>query len=91
MFVYIHANPIFLIEPKWKEGGIKDPEKVIKFLENYKWSSYLDYIGNNNFPSVTDREIMLKIMGGEEARKEFVEAWAKFKGEVEEFPELVLE
>ncbi|MCX6730198.1 MAG: transposase, partial [Candidatus Portnoybacteria bacterium] len=42
-FVYIHSNPISLVEPKWKEREIKDTEKTIKFLENYKWSSYLDY------------------------------------------------
>ncbi|OQX00742.1 hypothetical protein BWK69_00815, partial [Candidatus Parcubacteria bacterium A4] len=32
VFVYIHANPISLIEPKWKELGIKYPEKAIKFV-----------------------------------------------------------
>lgn len=54
VFVYIHTNPISLIEPNWKEKGIEEPEKVIEFLENYKWSSYQDYIGKKNFPSVTN-------------------------------------
>ena len=91
VFVYIHTNPISLIEPKWKEIGIKNPEKAIEFIENYKWSSYPDYIGKKNFPSVTDREFILKIMGGEEGCKEFVEAWIKYKGEIREFAELALE
>jgi len=42
-FSYIHLNPIKLIDKNWKENGIKDFKKAIKFLENYKWSSYLDY------------------------------------------------
>lgn len=91
VFVYIHTNPISLIEPKWKEMGIKDPEKVIKSLENYKWSSYPDYIGKKNFPSVTDREFILKIMGGGHGCKEFVENWVRYKGEIKKFAKLALE
>jgi len=91
VFVYIHTNGISLIEPKWKEIGIKNPEKVIKFLEDYKWSSYPDYIGKKNFPSVTQRDFVLKIMGGKKGCKDFVEAWIKYKGEIRKFSELALE
>ena len=91
VFVYVHTNPTALIEPKWKEIGIKEPESVIKFLEDYKWSSYLDYIGKKNFPSVTDREFILKIMNGEPGCKEFVDAWVKYKGKISEFINLSLE
>lgn len=91
VFVYIHTNPTALIEAKWKEIGIKDPERIIKFLEDYKWSSYPDYIGKKNFPSVTDREFILKIMNSEEGCKEFVESWARHKGKIREYPILALE
>jgi len=91
VFVYIHTNPIALIEPNWKEKGIKNPKRVIKFLENYKWSSYQDYIGKKNFPSVTDRDFISKIMGGEKGCKEFVEYWVRYKGKIREFSELSLE
>ena len=91
LFVYIHANSISLIEPKWKEIGIKNPTEVIKFLEDYKWSSYIDHIGGKNFPSVIEKDFLLKVMGGEEACKEFVENWVKYKGEMKEFSELSLE
>jgi putative transposase len=91
VFVYVHTNPISLIEPKWKEKGIKNPQKVIKFLENYKWSSYQDYIGKKNFPSVTKRDLVLKIMGGEEGCKKFVDEWIKYKGKFKEYPEFSLE
>lgn len=91
VFVYIHTNPLSLIEPDWKEKGIKNPERAIKFLEDYKWSSYPDYIGKKNFPSVTEREFILKVMDGEQGCKNFVENWIKHKGEIKEFPEPILE
>jgi len=91
VFVYIHTNPISLIEPKWKELGIKEPEKAIKFVEDYKWSSYPDYIGKKSFPSLTDRDFILKIMDGEEGCKNFVESWIKYKGRIKEYPNLALE
>lgn len=37
---YIFANPIKLLEPDWKERGIKDTKQVFDFLINYKWSSF---------------------------------------------------
>ena len=43
IFSYIHLNPIKLIDKGWKENGIKDFKDAKKFLESYKWSSYLDY------------------------------------------------
>jgi putative transposase len=91
VFVYIHTNPISLIEPGWKEKGIEDPEAVIKFLENYKWSSYPDYIGKKNFPSVTDRDFILEIMERTESCKNLVEDWVRYKGEIREFTNLALE
>ena len=82
VFVYIHTNGASLIEPKWKENGIANPKKAIKFLENYKWSSYPDYIGEKNFPSVTKRDFLLRVMGGKSGCRNFVESWIKYKKEL---------
>ena len=49
---YIHLNPVDLIEPGWKDNGINDWQRACKFIEGYRWSSLLDYIGIKNFPSV---------------------------------------
>lgn len=81
-FVYINVNSTELVEAGWKEKGIKEPKKAIKFLENYKWSSYPDYIGNKNFPSLTNRKSILETLGGKENCKNFVEEWIKYKGEI---------
>ncbi|MCR4325631.1 MAG: transposase [Patescibacteria group bacterium] len=42
---YVHLNPLDLVEPDWKEKGIKAPQKAITFLESYCYSSYPDYFG----------------------------------------------
>jgi len=91
VFVYIHANPISLIEPKWKENGIKNSQKVIEFLENYKWSSYSDYLGKKNFPSVTKRDFLLKVMGGIEGCREFVNGWVGYKKEPKDLEGIAIE
>ena len=91
VFVYVHVNPIDLIEPGWKEKGIRDSKKVIKFLENYRWSSYLDYLGKKNFPSVTNRELFNNIFGGQESCRKFVESWILYKAEIKNLGSVVLE
>jgi len=94
-FNYIHTNPIGTVEPDWKEKGIKNPKRAIEFLENYKWSSYQDYLGKKNFPSVTKREFLLKVMGGSEGCRQWVENWVEYKGElrkaIKNFPSLFQE
>jgi putative transposase len=40
---YFAFNPLDLCEPNWKERGVKDKKKAIKFLQNYKWRSEYDY------------------------------------------------
>lgn len=39
LFVYIHANPLDLLFPQWREGGIKDWQAAKKFLKDYQFSS----------------------------------------------------
>ncbi len=52
---YIHLNPLdFHFETKyWRNRQIAlEPEKIVEYLEAYKWSSYKDYAGIKNFPSL---------------------------------------
>ncbi|OGD67332.1 hypothetical protein A2442_01025 [Candidatus Campbellbacteria bacterium RIFOXYC2_FULL_35_25] len=83
LFAYIHLNPVKLIDSKWKENGIKDKKKTKKFLENYEYSSYLDFIGKNN-------RIEEKILDGKnfpnyfetfEEFNKFVDEWLSFEEE----------
>lgn len=79
VFNYIHANPISLVEPGWKEYGIKNVNEASKFLEDYKWSSYSDYISRNNFPSVTERSFMSEFLGGVEGCNISLMNWVEYK------------
>jgi len=91
IFTYIHTNPISLIEPGWKENGIKDKEKTKAFLEEYKWSSYLDYIDKKNFPSITEREFLTEVMGGAEGCKSAINNWIYYKHEISKFSNILLD
>lgn len=72
---YILSNPIKLIEPKWKENGIKNFKKVMDFLENYKWSSFPDLIGKNNFPDIINKKLFYEVYDTNEKRfkRDFME------------------
>lgn len=74
---YIHANPLDLAMPEWREGNLRDPKAAFAFLASYKWSSFPDYIGAKNVPSVTQRDLLLGIAGGEEKYKADFVAWLK--------------
>jgi len=91
VFVYIHTNPTETIESGWKDIGVENTDEVIKFLENYKWLSYADYIGKKNFPSVTHREFLMRIMGNEGSCKNFVNHWIQYKGEIKTLGNIILE
>ena len=91
--LYIFTNPIALIEPGWKEHGIRNHsvKEVIKFLENYKWSSYQDCSGIKNFPYVTKRDFLLEVTGGERGVKDAVENWIKNKVEIGQQKNILLD
>jgi putative transposase len=54
---YIHLNPIPLMDSSCDMSPAQ-------FLETYRWSSYLDYCGTPNFPSITKRNSILHMFGG---------------------------
>lgn len=90
-FVYIHTNPVAIIYPGWKERGIKNVRKAMKFLEGYRWSSFLDYLGKKNFPSITSREFLMDLMGGQKSCREFIEDWLYQKRELDDFDKVAIE
>ena len=91
VFAYIHTNPLSLVFPKWKEVKIENPDQALRFLEKYKWSSYLDYIGIKNFPSVVEKDFIVELMGGIQGCKDFIKYWIEYKGESKEHSNLFLE
>jgi putative transposase len=67
---YIHSNPLRL---NHRGQSPADWQENLMFLENYRWSSFPDYIGRKNFPSLTHREFILGLFGGEEEYKRHTE------------------
>ena len=47
MFAYIHINPLEIKFPNWEEQINKPSVEMKKFLESYRYSSYLDYTGKH--------------------------------------------
>lgn len=72
---YIHCNPLDLEMPEWRKRSLSDPQAAWQFLENYRWSSHLDYLGKENFPSITDRSFLLSFFGGIQEYAKSFEAW----------------
>ena len=87
---YIHLNPLDLKFPEWRARKMSDHNKAIEYLNNYRWSSHLDYVGKKNFPSITNRKFLLGVFGGDGKYKQSIEKWLKHMGP-ENVKELMLE
>jgi putative transposase len=65
---YIHLNPLDYLAGarEWRErtkSGIGSAQKALEYLGQYRWSSYLDYIGRKNFPSLITTSLFQKAFG----------------------------
>lgn len=74
---YIHLNPLDLRFPGWRKKEIKNYKEAMQFLENYRWSSFPDYIGKKNFPSITSRNFIFDFYKKQEHYKEDIIEWLK--------------
>ena len=56
---YIHLNPLDFHKDStgWRELRIASTERALRHLDSYRWSSFLDYCGTKNFPSVISKEL----------------------------------
>jgi len=74
---YIHLNCLDLIAPEWRQRKLINYKKAIDFLGKYRWSSHLDYLGQKNFPSVTQRDFLLEVFEGEKGYEKNLKSWLK--------------
>jgi putative transposase len=77
---YIHLNPLDLFEKNWRDGILQSKKEALRFLESYRWSSYLDYIDIKNFPSVTQRTFLTDILESPEIQKQHMLDWIQRYG-----------
>lgn len=65
---YIHLNPLDYLKgaEEWRhrsKNGIKNIRAGLLYLDGYRWSSYLDYLGKKNFPSVVTTSLFKSALG----------------------------
>ncbi len=76
MLHYIHLNPLDMIpeSKNWREGTIKNAARALAHLESYRWSSYQDYCGTRNFPSILTTSLFEDVLGNVKKKtKEYLE------------------
>ncbi len=82
LFAYIHLNPIGIVENEWKEHKIKDKKNAEKFLNGYKFSSYLDYTENNERSiggTIINKGAFPKYFHHSRDFRDFIKDWAEFE------------
>jgi len=78
---YIHLNPIKIVEPNWKEVGLKNNSAVKQFLNNYTHSSYLDYAGNNREEQKILNKTAFPYFEDKKEFEEYLEDWLTYRPE----------
>lgn len=75
LFSYIHLNPVKLIQSDWLKVGIRDKSEALKYLRDYKYSSYID------------NDLVRPESGILEKRKfpEYFSSYENYEGEMEEW------
>ena len=67
---YVHLNPLDYLAgaTEWRErdkSTIKNVQEALKYLNGYRWSSYLDYCGTKNFPSLLTNNLFRGALDGD--------------------------
>ena len=63
--------------PEWKEKKIKNYKHAFSFLKKYRWSSFLDYSGMKNFPSLIQKDFLNGIINNPEDFSSMFMDWLK--------------
>ena len=73
---YIHLNPVKLIEPRWKEAGIANRKRAEKYLQEYAYSSFVDYCGTKRTENaILNRASLPEYFETPKIFKQSVEEW----------------
>lgn len=87
---YIHIlNPGELVESQIREGIIDNPLALKEFLRNFKWSSHLDYLGEKNYSSLINKNLIGGYFKSPQDYEKFMISWKI--DDQEEIESLILE
>lgn len=78
---YIHANPLDIYTPGWREAGILNWRKAMQIIENYKYTSHLIYARENYQTPlpILESEFLTSILGGPTQYRRDMEVWLRDK------------
>ena len=80
LYAYIHLNPVKLVEPKWKETGIKNKDRAIKFIKQYHYSSYEDYCSiNRQECKIISKDEFPKYFSDIHSFKIYIDDWLTYR------------
>ncbi len=75
---YIHLNPVKLIDPKWKQDGIKNLARAERFLQHFQYSSYKDYLGESRPQGILlEKDLFVELLAPSEF-KSCVTEWLTY-------------
>jgi putative transposase len=66
---YIHLNPLDYSYPSWREGSVTKTRDALDVLTQYRWSSFLDYWGTPNFPSIIYTSLLRLDLGSQNMQR----------------------
>lgn len=81
LFAYIHLNPIKIVDPQWKENGIKNTDEIKAFLDEYLWSSYGAYTNKNFKNSIINKKAFPEYFSTSKSFNHFIDSWLTLKEE----------
>lgn len=84
LFSYIHLNPVKLIDPNWKENGVANRDSAKRYLDQYSYSSYIDYMGKGREEgSIIERNAFPEYFSDFKEFEQFIDEWLDFLKETD--------
>lgn len=79
LFAYINLNPVKLLEPKWKETGIRNMSRAKKFLNERGYSSYAEHRGVENASPVLTASAFPEYFSKRGSFETYLDDWLKYR------------
>lgn len=71
---YIHANPLDLNDPGWRENSIENKNIALKTIGDYPWSSYKHYTNKIDDP-IIDNDMIVELFSNKKLVVDSMEEW----------------
>lgn len=79
LFSYIHLNPAKLIQSDWHKVGIRDREKVLQYLKDFQYSSYIDNSLIRSESAIINREKFPEYFADKKDFDNEMKEWLSYK------------